>query len=78
MLIPGQSIADLANACSWHSSSGEPHKSKVHRVMKRIEKDKLAILKRGTWALTESGKTSGNAAAGRLNGHKTDGRRYPT
>ena len=78
MLIPGQSIADLATACGWHTSSGEPHKSKTYRVLKRLEADKLAILKRGAWILTESGKTSGNAAAGRLNGRKTDASRYPT
>jgi hypothetical protein len=78
MLIPGQSIADLANACGWRTSSGEPHKSKVYRILKRLEKDKLAVLKRGAWALTESGKTSGNAAAARLNGYKIDASRYPT
>jgi hypothetical protein len=78
MLLPGQSIADLATACGWRTSSGDPHKSKVHRVVKRLEKDKLAVLKRGAWALTESGKTSANAAAERLNGRKLDDRRYPT
>jgi len=78
MLMPGQSIADLANACGWRTSSGEPHKSKVHRIMKRLEKDKLVVLKRGAWALSEAGKSSANAAAaGRFNG-KTDSRRYPT
>jgi hypothetical protein len=78
MLLPGQSIADLANACGWRTSSGDPHKSKVHRVVKRLEKDKLAVLKRGTWSLTESGKTSATAVAERLNGRKLDDRRYPT
>jgi hypothetical protein len=84
MLIPGQSIADLANACGWVSSArepnkpGEPQKSKVYRILKRLEKDKLAVLKRGSWTLTDTGKTSGNAAAGRLNGRKFDGRRYPS
>jgi hypothetical protein len=78
MLLPGQSIADLANACGWRTSSGDPHKSKVHRVVKRLEKDKLAVLKRDAWTLTESGKTSATAAAERLNGRKIDDRRYPT
>lgn len=78
LLIPGQSIADLANACGWRTSSGEPHKSKVYRILKRLEKDKLAVLKRGSWTLTESGKTSGNAAAARLNGYRNDASRYPT
>jgi hypothetical protein len=78
MLMPDQSIADLANTCGWRTSSGDPHKSKVHRVVKRLEKDKLAVLKLGAWSLTGSGKTSANAAAERLNGRKLDDRRYPT
>jgi hypothetical protein len=78
MLIPGLSIAKLAEACGWLTSKGDPHKSKVDRTMKRLEKDKLAQLKRGTWGLTETGKTSANAAAGRFNSRNFDGRRYPT
>jgi hypothetical protein len=78
MLITGLSMADLAKASGWMTSTGEPHKSKVHRVMKRLEKDKLAVLKRGTWALTDSGKASANATAGRVNESKFNGRRYPT
>jgi hypothetical protein len=66
MLIPGQSIADLAVACNWLTSSGEPYKSKVQRVLKRLEKDKLATTKRGVAALTDAGKTAANAAASRF------------
>ncbi len=58
MLIPGQSIADLANACGWRTSSG--NKSKVQRILKRLEKDKLVTTKRGVATLTESGKTAAN------------------
>jgi len=78
MLLPSQSIADLANACGWHTSSGDPYKSKVQRVLKRLEKDKLVNTKRGVATLTETGKAAANAAAGRVNGRKFDGRRYPT
>jgi hypothetical protein len=74
MLIPGQSIADLATACGWCTSSGEPYKSKVQRVLKRLDKDKLVVTKRGVATLTDSGKTSANAAAGRRNERKTDAR----
>jgi DNA-binding MarR family transcriptional regulator len=55
MLIPEQSIADLANACG---SAGD--KSKVQRILKRLEKDKLVTTKRGVATLTESGKTAAN------------------
>jgi hypothetical protein len=78
MLMPSQSIANLAEACGWQTSKGEPYKSKVQRVLKRLEKDKLVSTKRGVATLTEAGKTAANAAASRLNGCKFDSRRYPT
>ena len=56
MVKPGKSIADLAKACGWLTSSGEPYKSKVQRVLKRLEKDKLVAIKRGIYALTDAGK----------------------
>jgi DNA-binding MarR family transcriptional regulator len=58
MLIPEQSIADLANACGLRTSAGD--KSKVQRILKRLEKDKLVTTKRGVATLTESGKTAAN------------------
>jgi hypothetical protein len=60
MLIPDQSMADLAGACGWRTLSGEPHKSKVQRILKRLEKDKLVTTKRGVATLTEAGKTAAN------------------
>jgi AAA domain len=56
MVKPGKSIADLAKTCGWLTSSGEPYKSKVQRVLKRLEKDKLVAIKRGIYALTDAGK----------------------
>ena len=53
MLIPDQPMADLANVCGWR-------KSKVQRILKRLEKDKLVNTKRGVAALTEAGKTVAN------------------
>jgi AAA domain len=78
MLIPGQSIAQLATSCSWITSKGDAYKSKVQRVIKRLEKDKLVITKRGIASLTEAGKTAANAAATRQTGRDLNGRRYPT
>jgi hypothetical protein len=78
MLMPNLSIADLANACGWRTSTGDPYKSKVQRILKRLEKDKLANTKRGVATLTEAGKAAANAAAERLNAPKLFDRRYPT
>jgi hypothetical protein len=78
MLIPDQSIADLAGSCGWRTSSGDPYKSKVQRILKRLEKDKLVSTKRGVATLTVAGKAAANAAAGRLNEPKLFDRRYPT
>jgi hypothetical protein len=50
-----QSIADLARACGWTLQSGEPHKSKAHRVLERLAKAKLVKNKRGSWCLTDDG-----------------------
>jgi DNA-binding MarR family transcriptional regulator len=53
LLMPDQSMADLANACGGD-------KSKAQRVLKRLEKDKLVTTKRGVATLTEAGKTAAN------------------
>jgi hypothetical protein len=58
MLEPGRPIAALATACGWTLSSGEPHKSKAHRILKGLEKSGLARLHRGTYELTDKGKTT--------------------
>jgi hypothetical protein len=60
MLMPDQSIADLANACGWRTSSGDPDKSKAQRVLKWLEKNNLVTTKRGVATLTEAGKTAAN------------------
>jgi hypothetical protein len=60
MLMPDQSMADLANACRWCTSSGEANKSKVQRILKRLEKEKLVSTIRGVATLTEKGKAAAN------------------
>jgi DNA-binding MarR family transcriptional regulator len=49
ILMPDQSMADLADACGWPTS-------KVQRILKRLEKENLVSTKRGVAALTEAGK----------------------
>ena len=62
---PDHSVADLARACGWTSPNGEPHKSKVHRILERLSKvkPKLAVKLRDQWALTEAGKKAARKAA---------------
>jgi AAA domain len=78
MLMPGQSIAQLATACGWTTSKGEPHKSKVDRTMKRLAADKLVKKTRDTWMLTEAGKKSAENAASNGAYRDREARRYPT
>lgn len=78
MLLPDQSIASLATTCGWTTSSGEPHKSKVDRTLKRLAADKLAQKSRGFWVLTEKGKMAGEKAAKARSGRDRNARQYPT
>jgi hypothetical protein len=49
------SIANLAEAAGWILSNGDPHKSKVNRVLKRLCKVELVRNERGKWDLTDKG-----------------------
>lgn len=51
-----QSMAELARACGWLWQNGEPAKSKVERVLKRLKAEKLVKYSRGRWVLTPDGK----------------------
>jgi AAA domain len=54
---PDRSVADLARACGWLLATGEPHKSKVDRVLNRLRVAKLAKKVRGRrWRLTDEGR----------------------
>jgi hypothetical protein len=51
------SIADLARACGWAFANGEPYKSKVQRVIARLQADKLVKVIRGRrYRLTDEGR----------------------
>ncbi len=53
----------LATACNWVSSGGEPQKSKVHRVMRGLEKSGHVKKGRGDiYELTDRGSKSAKAA----------------
>jgi hypothetical protein len=51
MLESGRSVAKLAIACGWTLQTGDPHKSKVHRVMTRLHKSRLVTNHRSTLCL---------------------------
>jgi hypothetical protein len=57
---PLASIAEWARSCQWFTEDGEtPRKDKVHRLLKKLEKEKPALVQHfrgGRWRLTEAGK----------------------
>ena len=52
---PGAPVAELAASLSWTTIDGKPHKSKVHRMLQELAKDKLVERCRGHYALTKKG-----------------------
>jgi hypothetical protein len=53
----GCSVSAMARKASWTTAAGVPHKSKVARVLARLESDKLIARYRGTkYAITDAGK----------------------
>ncbi len=56
-------IAALCTACGWVSGSGEPQKSKAHRILKGLEHAGLVKKGRGdTYELTDRGDKAAKAA----------------
>ena len=53
---PDHSMNELARSCGWLWQNGEPAKSKVERVLKRLKAEKLVKYSRGRWVLTPDGK----------------------
>ena len=62
------SINELATQCGWTFGDGSPAKSRVQRVLERLDKAKpaLAYRDRGQWKLTEKGKDAARKAALRI------------
>ena len=58
----GASIAALAEACGWITGTGNPHKSKVARLLNSLKRDRLAAMRRGAWALTDAGEKEAKKA----------------
>jgi hypothetical protein len=63
-----RSLADLARACDWVWQNGEPAKSKVERVLKRLKVAKLVNQLRGRWVLTAEGKKAASKSSNPHNG----------
>lgn len=59
---PGSSPTDLARAIGWtYGAKGEPNRTKVDRVLKRLQKEKLVIERLGGWRSTPAGDKELNA-----------------
>jgi hypothetical protein len=53
---PAAAVTDLARELNWYTGKGEPYKSKVHRIIKRLKAQKLLKEERGRFELTERGQ----------------------
>jgi AAA domain len=63
MLAQPRPIAALATTCGWVSNSGEPQKSKAHRILKGLERSGHVKKGRGEiYELTDKGKTAASIA----------------
>jgi hypothetical protein len=58
------SIASWCQHLGWVSESGEPQKSKMHRIIKRLSEDKLTKQTRRKWSLTRLGREEAGRACG--------------
>jgi len=56
--------------------NGDPYKSKVHRVMLRLQKSGLVKNHRETWQLTDPGKAAATAARSTAETRDSEGKRY--
>jgi RecA-family ATPase len=54
---PGITVRNIATNAGWVSEKGVASTSKVHRLLKNLNRDKLARNWRGKWIITDSGKT---------------------
>ena len=62
---------DAPSALCWYTMEGQPHKQKVHRVMKDLQKAKLVEQRRdGHYVLT---KNKGEEEAAKTPGKKLHG-----
>jgi len=55
---PASWVSDLAKELNWFSSKNAPHKSKVHRTLARLKKQKLVVLERDGYTITERGQNA--------------------
>jgi hypothetical protein len=53
---PDHSLSTWAEHLGWLSGSGDPLKSRVHRALERLKRDRLADQNRGRWIITKKGK----------------------
>jgi len=62
------SIAEIALRAGWTWGDGSPAKSRVQKILERLEKAKPALVyrDRGVWMLTEKGKDAARKAALRI------------
>jgi hypothetical protein len=58
---PRASIAELATHAGWMMRTGEPHKTKVARLLADLKNSKLAVQELKKWRLTDTGEKAAKA-----------------
>jgi len=53
---PGLSLAEMAKALNWTYSNGEPHKTRVDRTLRKLQRQKFVKQDRDGWQLTKEGE----------------------
>jgi RecA-family ATPase len=53
---PGISIRAICDNTGWVATDGKPLVSKVHRLLKTLQRDKLVTLHRRKWKISDAGK----------------------
>ncbi len=53
---PGIAIKDIAINAGWVGATGVPNKARAHRLLKALQREKLATMHRGKWRITDAGK----------------------
>lgn len=61
---PNGSMASWCQNLGWIGSTDEPQKSKIARIVKRLQEDGLATMKRKKWVLTKTGKQEAERVLG--------------
>jgi hypothetical protein len=65
------SLNEMATSLSWFYSNGDPDKSQVNRIVRKLEKQKVVKKVRDRWELTKAGTQEAQAVQARERANET-------